>query len=129
MSSATYHQNYHYSGSNYELSSVLMLKHTHTTINIFHSKHHTNRSDLIETATYDDYGTRRHIVTDDRSKRSHLATVLVDMWSLKSGQEYYRDITFIPQYMDWGIGGLGDGIMELKWQLIVSPSSGVGVYI
>ena len=26
-------------------------------------------------------------------------------------------------------GGFGDGIMELKWQLIVSPSSGVGVYI
>ena len=56
VSSATYHQNYRYSGSNYELSSVHMLKHTHTTINIFHSKHHTNRSDLIETATYDDYG-------------------------------------------------------------------------
>ena len=28
-----------------------------------------------------------------------------------------------------GNGGLGDGIMELKWQLIVSPSSGVGVCI
>ena len=44
-----------YIGSNYELSSVQMLKHTHTTINIFH---HTNRSDLIETARYDDYGAR-----------------------------------------------------------------------
>ena len=31
----------------------------------------------------------------------------------------------IHQYY-WGIGGLGDGIMELKWQVIVSPSSGVG---
>ena len=30
---------------------------------------------------------------------------------------------------DWGNGGLGDGIMELKWQVVVSPSSGVGVYI
>ena len=75
-------------------------------------------------------------MTDDRSNRRHLATVFVDMWSLKSGQEYNRDIKCIPQYMDWGIGGLGDwGIgglgdwgMELKWQ-IVSPSSGAGVYI
>ncbi len=29
-------------------------------------------------------------MTDDRSNMRHLATVLVDMWSLKSGQEYNR---------------------------------------
>ena len=29
-------------------------------------------------------------MTDDRINRRHLATVLVDMWSLKSGQEYNR---------------------------------------
>ena len=34
--------------------------------------------------------TIRHLVTDDRSNRRHIATVLVDMWSLKSGQEYNR---------------------------------------
>ena len=28
-----------------------------------------------------------------------------------------------------GGGGLGDGVMELKWQVIESPSCGVGVYI
>ena len=72
---------------------------------------------------------------DGRSKQQAPPSDCVSgMWSLKSGQEYNRDIKFIPQYMDWGIGGWGiggleDGIMELKWQLIVSPSSGVGVYI
>ncbi len=82
---------------------------THTTINIFHSKPHTNRSDLTPqfhlldpTMVYkhrDCYVrwlrgtyeyTRRHLVTDDRSNRRHLANVLVDMWSLKSGKEYTR---------------------------------------
>ena len=46
VTSATYHQNCRFNGSNYELSSCQMLKHTHTTRNIFRSKHHTNRSDL-----------------------------------------------------------------------------------
>ena len=46
VSRATYHQNCRYNDSNYELSSVQMLKHTQTTRNIFRSKQHTNRSDL-----------------------------------------------------------------------------------
>ena len=98
MSCATYHQNCRYNGSNYELSSCQMLKYTHTTRNIFRSKHHTNRSDLTPqfhlldpTMVYkhrDCYVqcvrgtyTRCHLVADDRSTRRHLATVLVDMWS------------------------------------------------
>ncbi len=34
--------------------------------------------------------TKRPLVTDDRSNKLHLATVLVDVWSLESGQEYKR---------------------------------------
>ena len=44
--------------TNYQVFKCLS---THTTRIIFHSKHHTNRSDLIETATCDDYEARRSL--------------------------------------------------------------------
>ena len=97
VSSATYHQNCRYSDSNYELPRFQMLKHTHTIRNIFHSKHHTNRSDLTPqfqlldpTMVYkhrdfyvqwlrgtQEY-TRRHIVTDDRLDLEQNRTIYFD---------------------------------------------------
>ena len=81
---------------------VVKCRSTHTTRNIFRSKHHTNRSDLTPqfhlldpTMVYEHRDcyvqwlrstyTRRHLVADYRSNRRHLATGLVDMWS-KAGK-------------------------------------------
>ena len=120
---------------------------THTTRNIFHSKHHTKRSDLtpqfhlLDPTIVDKHRncyvqwlrgtweyTKRHLVKDDRSNWRHVVTeweysvVLTKSTSLSNTSKGNRGWLKVGQSVKWHQGWLHSGQMvwhDLEWKVHV----------